>query len=167
MENTDNYHGSGPTTLGFKNSLHSIIYSVIIKTFFSAPSAVKQPNVNIVYAAQSQSNIQLQADVTGNGIKFVQWKFNGTGIRQGENGITVSTGSHISTGLIATLTISSYSSPSHLGTFEVLATSQAGTAVVASWLFRDAGIITGEIVDQTVASRTWWNFSSLGPHVVS
>lgn len=113
--------------------------------FSSAPSAVKQPDINIVYAAQSQANIQLQADIMANGIKFIQWKFNGTGIGQGENGITVSSGSHTSTGLIATLTISSYNSASHLGTYEVLGTNQAGTAVVASWLLRDAGINYGRL----------------------
>ena len=99
------------------------------------------PNVNIVYAAaQSQDSIQLQADVTGNGIKFVEWKFNGTGIRQDENGITVSRSSHTSTGLIAMLTISRYDSAAHLGTYELLVTTQAGTATVASWLLRNAGI---------------------------
>ena len=92
-----------------------------------------------MYAAQSQANIQLQADISGNGIKFPVWKFNGMGIRQGENGITVSTSNQVSTGLIATLTISSYDPAAHLGTYEVQANNQAGTAVVASWLLRDAG----------------------------
>ena len=107
--------------------------------FISAPSAVKQPNVNIVYAAQSQTNIQLQADVSGNGIKYPEWKFNGMGIGQGENGIMVDTSNQVSTGLITTLKISSYDTAAHLGTYEVQATNQAGTAVVASWLLRDAG----------------------------
>lgn len=139
MENVDNYHG--PEHLRILN-IAFILYQIF---FSSAPSTVKQPDVNIVYAAQSQPNIQLRADVMGNGIKFVQWKINGTGIGQGENGITVSSGSHTSTGLIATLTISSYNSASHLGTYEVLATNQAGTAVVASWLLRDAGINYGRL----------------------
>ena len=107
--------------------------------FILAPSAVKQPNVDIVYAAQSQANIQLQADISGNRINFLEWKFNGMGIRQGENGIMVSTSNRVSTGLIATLTISSYDPAAHLGTYEVQANNQAGTAVVASWLVRDAG----------------------------
>jgi hypothetical protein len=113
--------------------------------FFSlAPSAVKQPNVNIVYAAQSQPNIQLQADISGNGIKYVEWKFNGMGISQGENGITLSKSNEVSTGMIAMLTISSYDSAAHLGTYEVLAANQAGTAVVASWLLRNAGRLLSE-----------------------
>ena len=92
-----------------------------------------------MYVAQSQANIQLQADISGNGIKFAVWKFNGMGIGQGENGIMVSTSNQVSTGMIAMLTISSYDSATHLGTYEVRATNDAGTAVVASWLLRDAG----------------------------
>ena len=107
--------------------------------FISAPSAVKQPNVNIVYAAQSQANIELQAHISGNGIKYPEWKFNGMGIGQRENGIRVSTSNRVSTGLIAMLTISNYDPAAHLGTYEVQANNQAGTAVVASWLLRDAG----------------------------
>ena len=110
-----------------------------IPLFASAPSAVKQPNVNIVYGAQSQDSIQLQADVTGNGIRFVEWKFNGTGIRQ-VDGITDLMTNQVSTGLIAILTVSSYDPVVHLGTYELLVTSQAGTASVASWLLRNAGI---------------------------
>ena len=80
--------------------------------------------------------------MTGNGIKFVEWMFNGTGIRQDQNGISVATGNHVLTEMIATLTISRYNSVLHLGTYELLATNQAGRAVVASWLLRDAGMMS-------------------------
>ena len=108
----------------------------------AAPSAVREPNVDIVYAAHLQTNIQLRARVSGNGIKFVEWKFNGTGISQRENGVELSKSSQTSTGLVASLTISSYNSATHMGTYELLVTSQAGTASVATWLVRDAGNIT-------------------------
>lgn len=105
-----------------------------------APSAIKSPDVKILYAARSQADVQLQATVTGIGIKFVEWKFNGNGIAQEENGIRVSKSSETLTGLVATLTIQSYTSEEHLGTYELLVTSHAGTVIVASWLLQNAGM---------------------------
>ena len=104
----------------------------------TAPTAVKTPNDDIVYAALDNT-INLQASVTVTGIKFVEWKFNGTGIRQDENGISVTTSGETPTGIVATLKISSYTSSTHLGLYELLVTSQAGTAIVTSWILRNAG----------------------------
>lgn len=108
----------------------------------AAPSATKQPNDNVVYAHPSQSGkVSLNATVTGTGIKFVVWRFNGTsGIRQGQNEVTLSETEVTPTVHIATLNISRYIPTTHLGTYELLVTSQAGTAVVASWIIRNAGV---------------------------
>lgn len=106
----------------------------------TAPSAVRHPNDDIVYVAPAQSDVELRARVSGTGIKFVEWKFNGTGITQNENGITISSSDETETDRTATLRISSYSSAMHLGMYELLVTSQAGTAIVATWQLRNAGL---------------------------
>lgn len=94
-----------------------------------------------MYANPSQPDgVQLRAIVTGTGIKFVEWKFNGTGVRQGQNETTTSTTEEAPTRSVATLTISRYIPTAHLGTYELLVTSQAGTAIVASWMLRNAGL---------------------------
>ena len=99
-----------------------------------------------MYAHPSQSGkVSLNATIIGAGIKFVEWKFNGTGVRQGQDEITLSVTKEAPTVRIASLNISRYIPMTHLGTYELLATSEAGTAVVASWILRNAGVWLGEM----------------------
>ena len=93
-----------------------------------------------MYAARSQRNILLKADVDGNKITSFVWKFNGTRINNREHGVEIYSSGWVPTGVTSWLEIESYDSATHMGMYQFLVTNPAGTTIVATWLVRDAGI---------------------------
>ena len=100
---------------------------------FTVPEVSRTPPERIVYVSPSQTNFELSVDVTSPEAATLsaQWRMNGVAISPDLDNYIVTAQGRLFSLMIVTMVTP--------GTYELLVTGQAGTAVSATWRLKQPG----------------------------